>query len=58
MLIEGIQLYYKVTKVTPVQLNMPLCYVLSYGKGITYLTEVWDASFFLYFLVFAAILDG
>ena len=43
MLIEGIQLYHKVTKVAPVQLNMPLCYVLSYGKGITYFTDKFSA---------------
>ena len=47
MLIEGIQLYYKVTKVTPVQLNMPLCYVLSYGKGITCLTDKFSARVLL-----------
>ena len=47
MLIEGIQLYHKVTKVTPVQLNMPLCYVLSYGKGITCLTDKFSARVLL-----------
>ena len=47
MLIEGIQLYYKVTKVAPVQLNMPLCYVLSYGKGINCLTDKFSARLLL-----------
>ena len=34
MLIEGIQLYLKVTRVFAVHLNMPLCYLSAWGKFV------------------------
>ena len=34
MLIEGIQLYLKVTRVFTVHLNMPLCYLSAWGKFV------------------------